>query len=91
MSYNTLNNYYKNTLNKEENQDYTVSKCYGNICSLKNNESKDYINNEYYKNKNSNIYVEDYSTISLRGSIHPPYSNCYGNPDCKRPKYTGVS
>jgi hypothetical protein len=74
MSYNTLKSYDRNTLNREDEQDYSVSKCYGNVCSVKSNEQK-----------------EDYSTISLRGSIHPPYSDCYGNPNCKKKHYEGVS
>lgn len=86
MSYNTLKSYDRNTLSREDEQDYSVSKCYGNICSIKNNDIA-----EHDVLGNRSINKEEYSTISLRGSIHPPYSDCYGKPDCKNKFYEGVS
>lgn len=84
MSYNTLSSYSKNTLHREDEQDYSVSKCYGNFSSSSKRNSCE-------SSINLNNYKEDYSGISLRGSIRSPYSSCYGNPDCKQKTFTGVN
>lgn len=67
MSYNTLNSYSKNTLSREDNQDYTVSKCYNNTCSIK---SKDINQND--KNQND---INQNDIINLNNITYNTKSN----------------
>lgn len=72
MSYNTLNSYSKNTLSREDNQDYTVSKCYNNTCSIK---SKDINQNNINQNDIINLNNITYNTKSNNKLLYKYPSN----------------
>lgn len=88
MSYLTLDSYTKNTSSKEERQDITVSKCLGGVCAVGSNSCN--ANNRQQIKEN---YEEPYGTISLRGSVRPPYGQQWNESSCSStaPLYPAVT
>jgi hypothetical protein len=76
MSYATLEKY-DYTLKKDDDQDYTVSKCLGGVCGIGGEKQP--------------VKKEEFGAFSLRAAVRPPYSQCYGQSDCNPPKLDAVT
>lgn len=84
--YVTLDNYSQNTLSKEDNQDWSMSKCAGGLCKVGGGQQ---LHKEDFKVSSE----EQYGSFSLRAAVRPPYNQSWGTEDGVYPKkiYPAVS